>query len=467
MKKEKKSTILFQIEKPKNNEANNKFYSPKCAFKMNNENIDVDNEQNLLNKQTTIKTTQLNSHTASAFNIVDDFSDQSQKMLTYNKPNINKPNIIPSSSSDTNLKRHQSFNPKNYGLKNKISNYKRISFRPEMQSSKCILIKSPHKSLEAFITENQKDIKNITDSEPKKAKHLERPQSFSNLALNKLPCKTFRSSNNNPYNQINTVSNKALTRINTTIHPLFEFSNVSPKSPIINPVSIVITDNIINQSDSLEIKDEIGSLFRGQKIIINAAGIFKGGLRQRRDGVTVFGAQNGTNNIDFDLNIRYNKDKSNIIFKIEFNQENMTYFLRSPKRNISNIVFIQINDKLTITNKKKQIVLGKELYSFSSDLNTNILIVKQYDKETKKENSKFYQKKDLTEEKGKIYFCDWNDKWFVSFNESTSSWFIDHDFEINAVKCWAVLEDSIEIKDNLLVKICKNVFKINIIRRDE
>ena len=58
-------------------------------------------------------------------------------------------------------------------------------------------------------------------------------------------------------------------------------------------------------------------------------------------------------------------------------------------------------------------------------------------------------------------------KWFVSFNESTSSWFIDHDFEINAVKCWAVLEDSIEIKDNLLVKICKNVFKINIIRRDE
>lgn len=393
MKKEKKSTILFQIEKPKNNEANNKFYSPKCAFKTNNENIDVDNEQNLLNKQTTIKTTQLNSHTASAFNIVDDFSDQSQKMLTYNKPNINKPNIIPSSSSDTNLKRHQSFNPKNYGLKNKISNYKRISFRPEMQSSKCILIKSPHKSLEAFITENQKDIKNITDSEPKKAKHLERPQSFSNLALNKLPCKTFRSSNNNPYNQINTVSNKALTRINTTIHPLFEFSNVSPKSPIINPVSIVITDNIINQSDSLEIRDEIGSLFRGQKIIINAAGIFKGGLRQRRDGVTVFGAQNGTNNIDFDLNIRYNKDKSNIIFKIEFNQESMTYFLRSPKRNISNIVFIQINDKLTITNKKKQIVLGKELYSFSSDLNTNILIVKQYDKETKKENSKFYQKK--------------------------------------------------------------------------
>ena len=110
---------------------------------------------------------------------------------------------------------------------------------------------------------------------------------------------------------------------------------------------------------------------------------------------------------------------------------------------------------------------AKELYSFSSDLNTNILIVKQYDKETKKENSKFYQKKDLTQEKGKIYFCDWNDKWFVSFNESTSSWFIDHDFEINAVKCWAVLEDSIEIKDNLLVKICKNVFKINIIRRDE
>ena len=35
--------------------------------------------------------------------------------------------------------------------------------------------------------------------------------------------------------------------------------------------------------------------------------------------------------------------------------------------------------------------------------------------------------------------------------------------EINAVKCWAVLEDSIEIKDNLLVKICKNVFKINVI----
>lgn len=45
----------------------------------------------------------------------------------------------------------------------------------------------------------------------------------------------------------------------------------------------IITDNIIDHSDRLEIKNEIGAIFKG-KIIINAWGIEQGGLQQRRDG---------------------------------------------------------------------------------------------------------------------------------------------------------------------------------------
>ena len=47
-------------------------------------------------------------------------------------------------------------------------------------------------------------------------------------------------------------------------------------------------------------------------------------------------------------------------------------------------------------------------------------------------------------------------------------WFIDHDFEHNAsMSCWKVIDDRVEIKDVLKIKLRKNVFKISVIKKED
>ena len=70
--------------------------------------------------------------------------------------------------------------------------------------------------------------------------------------------------------------------------------------------------------------------------------------------------------------------------------------------------------------------------------------------------------------KKSLYFCENNDKWYISYYEKKNIWFIDHDFEHNsAMSCWKVIDDKVEIKDVMRIKVCKNVFKISVIKKED
>ena len=110
----------------------------------------------------------------------------------------------------------------------------------------------------------------------------------------------------------------------------------------------------------------------------------------------------------------------------------MYYYLRPTKHNAPHILFVKVENRIYITNSKKQIVLGKCLYTFMQDINSGTLIMKEFDKATKKENCAFYEKgnimKDVSIGLGKVFFCDFADRWYLSFCEEknmvtmTSSW---------------------------------------------
>lgn len=279
-------------------------------------------------------------------------------------------------------------------------------------------------------------------------------------------CKTYRSSFALSRNT-SALPAKANSNMN-----LINITNDIMKCSMFQNNHSVITDDIISHSDTLQISDEIGNLFKGRTLTINAGGLLKDGLRQKRNGKTLFGFE-GENNIDYAVNMKKNDNNySSVLFDIEYDQQTMTYYLNTVKYKASHVFFLKLSHRLYITESKKQIVLGKTLFSFIQDINTGVLIVKNYNKDTKKETSKFYEKKNLIKDisigLGKIYFCDKNDKWYISYCEKKKIWFIDHDFEHNAsMSCWKVIDDRVEIKDVLKIKLRKNVFKISVIKKED
>lgn len=278
-----------------------------------------------------------------------------------------------------------------------------------------------------------------------------------------ISCKTYRSS-------------FALTRNTSSFPPkansninLINLTNEMMKCSMFHYNHCVITDDIISHSDIVQISDEIGNMFKGKTLTINAGGLTKDSRTQKRNGKTLFGFEG---EVDYVINMKRKDNSTTVLFDIEFDQSTMTYFLNTVKYKASHVFFLKLTHRLFITEAKKQIVLGKNLYTFIQDINTGVLIMKQYNKDTKIETSKFFEKKNLVHDicigMGKIYFCENNDKWYISYYEKKNIWFIDHDFEHNsAMSCWKVIDDKVEIKDVMRIKVCKNVFKISVIKKED
>ena len=152
----------------------------------------------------------------------------------------------------------------------------------------------------------------------------------------------------------------------------------------------VITDDIISHSDIVQISDEIGNMFKGKTLTINAGGLTKDSRTQKRNGKTLFGFEG---EVDYVINMKRKDNSTTVLFDIEFDQSTMTYFLNTVKYKASHVFFLKLTHRLFITEAKKQIVLGKNLYTFIQDINTGVLIMKQYNKDTKIETSKFFEKK--------------------------------------------------------------------------
>ena len=348
---------------------------------------------------------------------------------------------------------HKSFNPQIYRNVNKRKTTKSNQSFLQPVNSKCIMIKQSAKSLESFLMDNQKSIHETIVPKIKSETNLNTPMS----------CQTWRTSFSNQNFTSKTGSVNFFDICNSNnINDNFK-SSFLQKS--------IITDNIIDHSDRLEIKNEIGAIFKG-KITINAGGIEQGGLQQRRDGITIFGFE-GKNPIDYKVILkRKNPNTNNVIFDITYSTDTMCYYLRPTKHNAPHILFVKIENRMYITNSKKQIVLGKCLYTFMQDVNSGTLIMKEFDKTTKKEICAFYEKgnimKDVSIGLGKVFFCDFADRWYLSFCEEKNMWYVDHDFELDPdVDCWRVVDDSMAIKESMKIKISKSVFSIRFIKKED
>ena len=317
------------------------------------------------------------------------------------------------------------------------------------------MIKGSTTSLEQFLIDNKKNMDDTVMPIIKSETTIHSP----------ISCKTYRSSFALSRNT-SSFPPKAISNIN-----LINLTNEMMKCSMFQNNHCVITDAIISHSDILQISDEIGNMFRGKTLTINAGGLTKDSLTQKRNGKTLFGFE-VEDNIDYVVNMTKKDNSNRILFDIEFDQSKLTYFLNTVKYKASHVFFLHLTQRLYITESKKQIVLGKNLFTFIQDINTGVLIIKKYNKDTKKETSKFFEKKNLVHDisigMGKIYFCENNDKWYISYYEKKKIWFIDHDFEHNAaMSCWKVIDDKVEIKDVMRIKVCKNVFRISVIKKED
>lgn len=327
-----------------------------------------------------------------------------------------------------------------------------------IRGKKCILVQTQLPSLETFLLEkHHSNIQRINNTmTPIIKTHLSRNISTTPQQIFKT---TFLHQMGHQFELIH--QNNKKKKEDKSI-----FDDQSIKCSLFrNRNDVIVTDRIISQSKYLELRDEVGSLLNGNKVIVNASGI-EGGLRQKRNGVSVFGVDNGKGNIDYAVNMKYDlSKKNNILFQIEFDEKTLKYYLKKTKNNVDNILFIKVNKRLYIGKKKIRIVINKELFTFYQDLNSGILLEKRFNKETQTEESLFHSQNELIqsnqdEETKKIFFSINKEDWYLSFSPEKLSWYIDRDYAVGYSSCWQVLDEPIELSHSNYVKVSKDIIKI-------
>ena len=323
-----------------------------------------------------------------------------------------------------------------------------------IRGKKCILVQTALPSLETFLLEkHHSNFQRVSNTmTPIVKTHLSRNISNTPQQIFKT---TFLHQMGHQFELIH--QNKKNKKEDKNI-----FDDQSVKCSLFrNRNDVIVTDRIISQSKYLELIDEVGSLLNGNKVIVNASGV-EGGLRQKRNGVAVFGVDNGKGNIDYAVNMKYDlSKKNNILFQIEFDEKTFKYYLKKTKNNVDNILFIKVNKRLYIGKKTIIIVINKELFTFYQDLNSGILLEKRFNKETKTEESLFHTQNDLIsqdDETKKIFFNQ--EDWYLSFSPEKLSWYIDRDYAVGYSSCWQVLDEQIELSHSNYVKISRDIIKI-------
>ena len=144
-------------------------------------------------------------------------------------------------------------------------------------------------------------------------------------------------------------SKKSLTKIisRQTKPLLFDLSNEKKKNKN-REVNLnfdnIILDKEIYSAPKLILSDNKNSnLFNGKIIKINASGCIEG-LRQKRDGITIFGLKENKNeNIINDIIVNLNEGTDNLInqlFAIFYDREKVHYYIQNLTNNIKNNKFI-------------------------------------------------------------------------------------------------------------------------------
>ena len=134
--------------------------------------------------------------------------------------------------------------------------------------------------------------------------------------------------------------------------------------------SIVITSLEVQKNKKLELVETEGNILGGRKIYIDASGMVDG-LRNKRDGSTLFGRLKYDNNRvriiliknhinDFILNMNQGNESVNTVFKIQFdrgmisltyqfNKDEQQYYLTyETTKDESSVLFVHLDNKFVL-----------------------------------------------------------------------------------------------------------------------
>ena len=205
-------------------------------------------------------------------------------------------------------------------------------------------------------------------------------------------------------------------------------------------------------------------------------------------------------------------------FKIELSQKNLKYYFKplsfkadkqlTPFNEIEKIendsctFYLKITKRIVILKRKVQTLLRMNTFIFISDIQSEIISITKFDLNKQKEWQRFYNRaeiigkeessqrqnnddssefddvgedpnikdgktskviRDKHEEK-RIYFDKdgSNNDWYLGYNKIFHAWYLDIDGSdySNLDNAWEACDNEVEIKNELVVKIGENVFKI-------
>ena len=237
-----------------------------------------------------------------------------------------------------------------------------------------------------------------------------------------------------------------------------------------------ITEEEINKSPILILKEIEGKILNGEEIKINAGGMING--RNKKDGVTVFSKSNNNNNNknfkpDFELNY---EERLNYpyIFAIFYQRENKNYSIRSysGKNSDKRLLYIKLNENYNLPLKQKELIsAGNIVFQISPLENNKIEIVNLSKKESNQETKKIYDPNETKEVTiGRDKKCNFSFPKDKSFSRNQTSFIFDDNlnewiiYDGNKNKCstngtWVFGTHSFIIKDQLIVEILNSKIK--------
>jgi len=246
-----------------------------------------------------------------------------------------------------------------------------------------------------------------------------------------------------------------------------------------------ITREEVKEAPLLIIEEKDCSLFNGQQIKINAAGMIGG--REAGDGLTIFGSSanqenDSTNNneasklkADFILNL---KDKYSYpyIFMIYFEKDTKSYYIRpySGKNNDNRILYVKLGNGYHLPLKQKEIISAGNIFFQVTPVENNHLEIVNLSRQSlspvPKQTFDASSKKEVTIGRNKD--CDFsfpNNKSFsrtqttFEYDEENQEWII---IDGNRTKSstngtWVFCTHSFVIKDKMIVEVMNNIIQIS------
>ena len=301
---------------------------------------------------------------------------------------------------------------------------------------------------------------------------------------------------------------------------------------LLTPQTIIL-DQVIYNTDKVYIRDVKGDLFHHKKLCINAAGIVlpKHKAAQtkehnyytqfRRDGVTYFSNNKHDEHVDYLLNCKENSDTPLLRFKIELSQKNLKYYFKPIENHLhkgvsafsevdrlecnESVFYLKMKKKIVILNQKVQTMLGIDIFIFIPDVQSEIISITKFNRDSNKEWQRFYNRIEiigkneptskhrneesdyddydnedinvnadiydphknssvLSQNKEKIHFDldGLNTEWFVGYDKTIQAWYLDVEGKeySHMDDAWEACFNEVEIKKEIIVKNGNNVFKI-------